>query len=131
MRVITPEIVGPGTEIDNVKHLHGAVKLIKRSLTDDNPAIFLLNAFCLMFLGTKNNIRLEKELEESYKEGFLLFYERSNNKKEFPDLILRYNTIVEQFFNSSKLNFMTNEIFVLIHANQLNLITNNYVGKWN
>jgi superfamily II DNA helicase RecQ len=49
MRVIDIDdpMFGPGeTPKDNAKHLQGAVRLIRRSLTDINPALDLLNAFC-------------------------------------------------------------------------------------
>jgi hypothetical protein len=40
MRVIDDDVVGGGgTPIDNLKHLQGAVRLIRRALTDNNPAL--------------------------------------------------------------------------------------------
>ncbi|HRH08211.1 MAG TPA: DEAD/DEAH box helicase, partial [Bacteroidia bacterium] len=67
----------PGsTPIDNVKHLQGAVRLLRRSLTDSNPTLSLLNSFCIFFLGTNANENLERELIESYKEGMLGFAEQ-------------------------------------------------------
>ena len=42
MRVIDDDVVGgSGTPIDNLKHLQGAVRLIRRALTDNNPALAL------------------------------------------------------------------------------------------
>ncbi len=71
LRVINEDVYGSsGSPKDSVKHLQGAVRLIRRSLTDNNPALAMLNAFCIAFLGTNNNEVLEQELENSFKEGY-------------------------------------------------------------
>ncbi len=84
LRVINEDVYGSsGSPKDSVKHLQGAVRLIRRSLTDNNPALAMLNAFSIAYLGTNNNEVLEQELENSYKEGYRDFYSNNANKDEF------------------------------------------------
>lgn len=84
LRVINEDVYGSsGSPKDSVKHLQGAVRLIRRSLTDNNPALAILNAFSIAYLGTNNNEVLEQELENSYKEGYRDFYSNNANKDEF------------------------------------------------
>jgi len=84
--VVDERIYGSsGSPKDSVKHLQGAVRLIRRALTEDNATLSMLNAFCLSYLGTNNNEALELELEDSYKEGYLAFYNSISDK------ILFYN----------------------------------------
>ncbi|MCM1141947.1 MAG: DEAD/DEAH box helicase [Muribaculum sp.] len=72
MRVIDDDLIAPGgTPKDNVKHLLGAVRLVRRSLTDKNPTLDFLNVFCLFYLkadveGTPSG----EELERSYKHAY-------------------------------------------------------------
>ena len=82
MKVIDDELVNEGTPKDNVMHLQGAVRLIRRALTEPNPALNLLNVFCIKFLksNTKNALA---ELERSYKEGYYEFCKRTSSKQEF------------------------------------------------
>lgn len=78
MRVVDDDVMGStDSQIGNIKHLHGAVRLIRRALTDTNPALDFLNAYCLLFLGVQNNKNLEKELKESYMKGYIEFRKRS------------------------------------------------------
>ena len=57
-----------GSHIDNIKHLHGAVRLIRRSETDTNAALCFLNVFCLLVLNNRNNKNMIEELKNSIKE---------------------------------------------------------------
>jgi hypothetical protein len=84
MRVTNDDLVGDGgTPIDNLKHLQGAVRLIRRSLTDSSPALTLLNFFCLVSIGTKNNPALENEILADYREGLLAFAEAAESKEDY------------------------------------------------
>lgn len=103
MRVVDDDITGAeGSPRDNVKHLQGAVRLIRRSLTDANPALDLLNVFCLMFL--KKEIEgseyLKKGLWSSYHQGYCDFRDSSDNiatflanMKRFSDELKKRNVI--------------------------------------
>jgi superfamily II DNA helicase RecQ len=117
----------PGsTPIDNVKHLQGAVRLLRRSLTDSNPTLSLLNSFCIFFLGTNNNENLEREVIESYKDGMLGFAERENDLANFWEIFNNYNLILKPF-SDGKLAELKNEISVKIHQNKFKKITSKYL----
>lgn len=119
--------VEQGTPIDNVKHLQGAIRLLRRSLTDNNPTLSLLNSFCIFFLGTNYNENLENEVIESYKEGVLGFAERDKDLVDFWELFEKYNRILKPFSNS-KLDELKNEITLKIHNNRFKKITSKYIG---
>lgn len=103
MRVVDDDVTGAeGSPRDNIKHLQGAVRLIRRSLTDANPALDLLNVFCLMFL--KKEIEasehLKNELWSSYHQGYCDFRDSCEdilsfleNMKKFSDEMKRRNII--------------------------------------
>lgn len=85
MRVVDDDVVGAsGSPKDNVKHLQGAVRLVRRSLTDSNPALDLLNVFCLLYLGQGSEPSggsggaspLSAELVESFCGGYAEFRAR-------------------------------------------------------
>lgn len=89
MRVADDDVVGAsGSPKDNVKHLQGAVRLVRRSLTDSNPALDLLNVFCLLYLGQSSGSdggqgggqggagSLSTELVESFRGGYAEFRAR-------------------------------------------------------
>lgn len=45
MRVVDADIVNNDAQKDNVKHLQGAVRLIRRAVAEVNPVLNLLNIF--------------------------------------------------------------------------------------
>ncbi|MDE6804665.1 MAG: hypothetical protein K2J29_08545, partial [Muribaculaceae bacterium] len=52
---------------DNIKHLQGAVRLIRRGIFSVNPALSLLNVFCILFLrADEQSSSMNEELESSY-----------------------------------------------------------------
>lgn len=92
MRVIDNDVIGAsGSPKDNIKHLRGAVRLIRRSETDVNPVLSLLNVFCLLILKRPEDETLSRELEDSFIEGYLTFLEQTPDKEVF------YSNI-KQFF---------------------------------
>ena len=131
LRVVDDDVYGSsGSPKDSVKHLQGAVRLIRRSLTDKNPALAMLNAFCIAYLGTNNNEVLEQELGNSYKEGYRDFYSSSTDKELF------YENI-ETFKQKLKLNHISKKVLkemhnweteceLDIHQNWLNNFTKSY-----
>ena len=92
MRVVDDNVMGPSdSQIGNIKHLHGAVRLIRRSLTDSNPTLDMLNAYCLLFLGVGNNKNLASEMRNSYINAYKEFRERSlDNLNEFYTQMKRF-----------------------------------------
>lgn len=84
MNVVDDNIIGSsGSPKDNIKHLQGAVRLIRRSLTDSNPTLDLLNVFCLLYENVKTNDILYQELRNSYIAGYKEFKTRSRDCKDF------------------------------------------------
>lgn len=109
LRVVDYDVYGSsGSPKDSIKHLQGAVRLIRRSLTDKNPALAMLNAFCIAYLGTNNNEVLEQELENSYKDGYRDFYSQSPNKELF------YENL-EEFKRKLKTNYISKKIIKEMH----------------
>ena len=132
MQVVNDEIVGAGTPKDNVKHLQGAVRLIRRSLTDINPALDLLNAFCLFYLGTSNNKTLEKELQKSYCDGLIGFSETMGNYNDFWTFFDEFHDSITKKakeYPIKKLDELKNEIIGSIHAKIIRNLTNKYTAK--
>lgn len=91
MRIVKHEIVNNDSQIDNVKHLHGAIRLIRRSLPEANPVLNLLNIFCILFLGQQNNELLEEELLHDYNEVVDLY--TASNKTY---LIRNFKNLLEE-----------------------------------
>lgn len=123
----------PGsTPIDNVKHLQGAVRLLRRSVQGiSNPTLSLLNSFCIFFLGTNNNENLEKEMLESYKEGMLEFAKRMmSHLTDFWVLFEEYNEILKPF-SGVKLDKFKTEVALSVHSQEIINLKDKYLKRWN
>ena len=85
IKVVEDSICGAsGNPNDNVKHLQGAVRLILRSLTRDNPVIDLLNVYCILMLGEyKRNPSIKGMLDKSYENAYNALWDEFENKKDF------------------------------------------------
>jgi ATP-dependent DNA helicase RecQ len=137
MRVVDNDLVGAGgMPKDNVKHLQGAVRLIRRSLTDietdTKPILDLLNAFCLFYLGTNKNETLEDELRNSYQEGLNRFSDPTSNYIDFWNFFDGFNkNITEKAreFSDVKFNDMKEKATIAIHAKIIRSLTNKYTEK--
>lgn len=129
LRVIEDEFVGTGTPLDNVRHLYGAVRLISRSLTDTNPTLYLLEVFCLAYLGTKNNENLKNQLAQRYADGMLDFSERFNSQKEFWKFFELYNKQLENLLKEKKLKELQDNATLQVHNNQISTIISNYLNN--
>ena len=123
---IINDAVEDGTPIDNVKHLQGAVRLLRRSLTDENPTLSLLSSFCIFFLGTNNNENLEIEVLKSYEEGMIGFSEREEDLVNFWKLFDKFNKILEPF-SGMKLKELKAEIMLKVHNNEINNLATKYL----
>ena len=129
LRVINYDVVGVGTPIDNVKHLYGAVRLISRSLTDSNPALRLLECFCLSFLGTRGNENLERQLYDSYSEGMIDASIRMKDEiTEFWKLFDHFNGIIGTYLDSSKMNELKEETSFQVHAELAKMLIEKYIS---
>ena len=89
MKVIDDELVNEGTPKDNVMHLQGAVRLIRRALTEPNPALALLNVFCIKYLKSSTTNALA-ELKRSYIEGYSEFRNRTESIDDFQDKMKQF-----------------------------------------
>lgn len=133
MRVIDEELVGSGgTQVDNIKHLQGAVRLIRRALTDDNPTLALLNFFCLVNLGINNNVTLENEIIEDYQQGLLLFADMADSKEEYWSFFESFHAKIwrsSQRYDLSKLSDIKEEIIAKAHLTGLRGLKNKYCER--
>jgi superfamily II DNA helicase RecQ len=128
LKVIQDDLVGPGTPIDNVKHLQGAVRLIRRSLTDKNPALDLLNTFCLCFLGINNNENLKNELIKTFTEGVHEFKNREDNNEKFWTSFEEYCDFLLPIDTTGLVQILKDEVIVNIHENNIKLIEEKYTS---
>ena len=84
MNVVDDNVVGSsGSPKDNIKHLQGAIRLIRRSLTDSNPALDFLNVYCLLYLNTTDTENLRHEMRDSFINGYKEFKARSEDYDDF------------------------------------------------
>lgn len=127
VKVINDEIVGFGTPLDNIKHLYGAVRLISRSLTDSNPSLYLLEAFCLAYMGTKRNKNLEEQLVSRYSEGMIEFFNRQHDYDNFNSLFKDFNTIISKYLKQDDYNTLVEETSFLIQINKFRTVKNKYL----
>jgi ATP-dependent DNA helicase RecQ len=134
LRVIDSDVMGvSGSPKDNIRHLHGAVRLIRRSETDINAALCFLNVFCLLALKNKNSKNFIDELTKSYTEGYLAFREQAEDIKTFYEDIERFKKELNakgrniaseedlEMFNNLVLN-----IELSIHSNWIEDFSNKY-----
>lgn len=124
MRVVDPEIVNNDSQMDNIKHLQGAVRLIRRAILDVNPVLNLLNVFCILYLGQQSNEMLEEELYNDYKAVFDTYM---NNGKsylidEFTNLLISHSAIKnKEYINKIQLAIQLEE-----HVKAINRINYKY-----
>jgi len=97
MNVIDPEVVGAsGSSTDNVKHLQGAVRLIRRSLTEANPSLDLLNVFCLFYLKGQDSEGMKDELCASYVNAYRELYKQASSKQEFASQMAKFHRVLAE-----------------------------------
>jgi ATP-dependent DNA helicase RecQ len=95
MRVVDSDVIGvSGSPKDNIKHLQGAVRLIRRGTTDTNPTLSLLNVYCLLALKVGSNRNMKEEMDESFIEGYLAFKEQIKDNDEFYDGIAKFKALL-------------------------------------
>ena len=93
MRVVDSDVIGvSGSPKDNIKHLQGAVRLIRRGTTDTNAALCFLNVYCLLALKVGSNKNMREELESSFIEGYLAFKEQEKNDNSFYKGIAKFKS---------------------------------------
>lgn len=90
LRVIDDDVVGTSSPKDSIKHLQGAVRLIRRAVTEVNPVLDFLNVYCLLYLKVGNNKNLQDELQNSYIRGYRVFYKMASDKTVFYDMMEKF-----------------------------------------
>jgi len=91
LRVIDNDVMGvSGSPKDSIRHLLGAVRLIRRGLTDENPTLNLLNVFCLFVLKYGSNRNMREELKRSYTDGYYAFKIQTRDSQQFYDGIKQF-----------------------------------------
>ena len=101
MRVVDSDVIGvSGSPKDNIKHLQGAVRLIRRGTTDTNPTLSLLNVYCLLALKVGSNRNMKQEMDDSFIEGYLAFKEQIKDNDVFYDGMAQFKA----FLNSNGRN---------------------------
>lgn len=124
MRVVDTEIVNHDSQMDNIKHLQGAVRLIRRAIADMNPVLNLLNVFCILYLGQESNEMLEDELYDDYKAVFIQYMDqgRWDLIEEFTQLLVRHEALKDkEYINKIQLAIQLEE-----HAKEISNFYNKY-----
>lgn len=124
MRVVDTEIVNHDSQMDNIKHLQGAVRLIRRAIADMNPVLNLLNVFCILYLGQETNEMLEDELYDNYKAVFIQYMDqgRWDLIEEFTQLLVRHEALKDkEYINKIQLAIQLEE-----HAKEISNFYNKY-----
>ena len=138
LRVIDDDVMSQSdSQIGNINHLHGGVRLIRRSLTDTNPALDMLNAYCLLFLGVGDNEKLAKEMRDSYISGYREFRERSiNDLSEFYSNIRRFKEEIQRKGRNivdeeqmKLINGWDAEAELMIHSSWVRMFRDKFVGR--
>lgn len=120
----------PGSnQINNIKHLFGAVRLLRgRSIeAGENPALKLLYSFCHMFLGTNNNKVLEDELANMYIDGMKVFYKQTDHNDFWSNIFDKFNQneYVAAYFRNNG-TMLKSAVALEIHKEELKNINNKY-----
>lgn len=125
MRVVDPEIVNNDSQMDNIKHLQGAVRLIRRALPGMNPVLNLLNIFCILYLGQEDNEMLEEELFRDYMAVYRAYTQSGKQQliKEYTDLLVKHSAISDkEYMDKVLLAAQLQE-----HVSKINEIKNKYI----
>ena len=132
MRVVDDDLLEAGaTPKDNIKHLQGAIRLIRRAVTEPNPTLDLLNVYCLLFLGIEKNDTARNEMEESYTEGYMEFYKQTQDKRVFYEAMTKYRQGIEQrkITTNTNIAYLENleiQCEIFLHTEWLNQFANQY-----
>lgn len=127
MRVVDAEIVNNDSQMDNIKHLQGAVRLTRRAIAEMNPVLNLLNVFCILYLGQETNEMLEDELYNDYKAVYKQYMDEDKSAliDEFTQLLIKHAALKDkEYINKILLAIQLEE-----HAKAISNIKNKYTEK--
>lgn len=127
MRVVDAEIVNNDSQMDNIKHLQGAVRLIRRAIVEMNPVLNLFNVFCILYLGQEANEMLEDELYNDYKAVYEQYMDEGKSAliDEFTQLLIKHAALKDkEYINKIQLAIQLEE-----HVKAFSNIKNKYTEK--
>ena len=129
MRVVDPDIVNNDSQKDNIKHLQGAVRLIRRAFAEMNPVLNLLNIFCILFLGQQENEMLEEELYYDYKAVMKLYSSQGKLDllDEYTQLLIDHTALLQE--DKEYIEKIQLAVQLEIHADELNSINQKYIEE--
>jgi ATP-dependent DNA helicase RecQ len=127
MRVVDPDIVNNDSQKDNIKHLQGAVRLIRRAIVEMNPVLNLLNIFCILFLGQQENEMLEEELYNDYKAVMKLYSSQGklNLLDEYTQLLIDHTALLPE--NNDYIEKIQGSIQLEEHVEYIRRINQKYI----
>ena len=128
MRVVDPDIVNNDSQKDNIKHLQGAVRLIRRAVAEMNPVLNLLNIFCILFLGQQDNELIEDEISDDF-DAVLDYYASRNSLNiisEYANLLVQHTALDEN--RTDYIQKLMTLSQLKKHLNSLNQIKNKYIS---
>lgn len=134
MRVVDPDIVNNDSQKDNIKHLQGAVRLIRRADAGinvngkryNNPVLNLLNVFCILFLGQQENEMLEEELYNDYNAVMRLYSSQGKLDllEEYTQLLIDHTALLPE--DRKYIEKIQLAILLEIHVEEMNIINQKY-----
>lgn len=126
MRVVDAEIVNNDSQMDNIKHLQGAVRLIRRAVLEVNPVLNLLNVFCILYLGQETNEMLEEELYNDYRTVYKKYTKAGKKSliKDYTDLLIQHAALKDKDY----IEKIQMAIELEDHVAELNNIQNKYTN---
>lgn len=129
MRVVDADIVNNDSQKDNVKHLQGAIRLIRRAAPEMNPALSLLNIFCILFLNQQNNEMLEEEIVNDYTAVIQYFEKESKTHliEEYIELLISHGVIRDE--NRDYFDKLKAYVIIKEHQNRLNILSKKYIEQ--
>ena len=127
MRVVDSDIVNNDSQKDNIKHLQGAVRLIRRAVAEMNPVLNLLNIFCILFLGQQENEMLEEELYDDYKAVMKLYSSQGKLEllNEYTQLLIDHTALLPE--SRGYIEKIQLVVQLEMHADELTRITQKYI----
>lgn len=128
MRVVDSEIVNNDSQKDNVKHLQGAVRLIRRAAAEMNPVLNFLNIFCILFLGQQDNELIEDEICDDF-DAVLDYYTSRNGLNiiaEYANMLVQHAALDEN--RADYIQKLMTLSHIKKHLNSLNQIKNKYIS---
>ena len=137
MRVIDDDVMGASdSQVENIKHLYGAVRLINRSVTDANPALDMLHAYCLLFLGVDGSKKQAEQMHSSFISAYCEFRERATdnpasfylNMKRFKEEIQKEGRHVADQQKMQLINEWETEAELLFHSSWVRRFKDHFIG---